>query len=190
MLNRKARSWEGKHAQLAETDETTQPKRPVQQLVERDHSTEALAQPIQAHQLSYHSTGWAYTDLALEMIDKFTGGHADWIQRAFSYLLFGGFAAIVQLIFFYIMYYRVPLPVDQPWHYVIAFAVANEVANLANFFSNDLITFSSTISSRIVGLCLTGKANAKPSKAALIGLTAFVDSPDRIVSCVGRTAPQ
>ena len=141
MFNRKARSWEGKHAQLAETDETTQPKRPVQQLVERDHSTEALAQPIQAHQLSYHSTGWAYTDLALEMIDKFTGGHADWIQRAFSYLLFGGFAAIVQLIFFYIMYYRVPLPVDQPWHYVIAFAVANEVANLANFFSNDLITF-------------------------------------------------
>ena len=81
------------------------------------------------------------TDLALEMIDKFTGGRANWIQRAFSYLLFGGFAGIVQLIVFYIMYYRVSLPVDRPWHYVIAFTVANEVANLANFCSNDLITF-------------------------------------------------
>jgi hypothetical protein len=34
-----------------------------------------------------HPTGRAYADAALEMIDRLTRGHADWFQRAFSYLL-------------------------------------------------------------------------------------------------------
>ncbi len=34
------------------------------------------------------------------------------------------------------------------------------------------------MSLHIAELCITGRANAKPSKAALVGLAAFVDSPD------------
>lgn len=75
------------------------------------------------------------------MIDRFTRGHADWFQRACSYLLIGGCAMMVNVLVFSIVYYRVSWPVDQQWHYVFAFVVASEVSILANFFPNDAITF-------------------------------------------------
>ena len=77
----------------------------------------------------------------LASIDKFTGGHADLVQRAFSYLLFGGFAVIVNLLVFSLVYYQIAWPADQQWHYFIAFAAASEVSILANFLPNDTITF-------------------------------------------------
>lgn len=67
--------------------------------------------------------------------------HADWFQRAFSYLLFGGLSVVVNLVVFSVMYYRVSWPADQQWRYAVAFAVASEVSILANFFPNDAITF-------------------------------------------------
>jgi len=74
-------------------------------------------------------------------INKLTVGHADLIQRAFSYLLFGGFAVIVNLLVFSLVYYQIHWPADQQWHYVLAFALASEISILANFFPNDAITF-------------------------------------------------
>ena len=41
------------------------------------------------------------------MIDRLTRGHADWFGRAFSYLLFGGFSVVVNLLVFALVYYRV-----------------------------------------------------------------------------------
>ena len=123
MFDKVAPSYEGQHAKLAEIDETAQPKSLVQQIREIEDSTGAVEPRMQVHQLRYLPTGRAYADLTLDIIDRFTGGHADWFQRAFSYLLIGGFAAMVNLIFFYIVYYRVSLPVDQTWHYVVAFEI-------------------------------------------------------------------
>jgi hypothetical protein len=81
-----------------------------------------------------HPTGRAYADAALEMIDRLTRGHADWFQRAFSYLLIGGFSVVVNLIVFSLVYYRVSWPAEQQWHY----AAASEVSILANFFPTDV----------------------------------------------------
>jgi hypothetical protein len=90
----------------------------------------------QVLQKSYHPTGRAHADAALEMIDRLTRGHADWFQRAFSYLLIGGFSVVVNLIVFSLVYYRVSWPAEQQWHYAVAFAAASEVSILANFFPN------------------------------------------------------
>jgi putative flippase GtrA len=119
----------------------TQAKRASQQVDESDRNTGMRAQHPQAYQKSYHPTGNATADAALEIIDRLTRGRADWFQRAFSYLIFGGFSAIVNLVVFSLVYYQVPWPAHQQWHYVLAFAAASEVSILANFFPNDAITF-------------------------------------------------
>lgn len=75
------------------------------------------------------------------MIGTLTRGHADWFGRAFSYLLIGGFSAVVNLLVFSLVYYRVTWPLDQQWHYIVAFGVASEVSIIVNFFPNDAITF-------------------------------------------------
>ena len=74
------------------------------------------------------------------MIGTLTRGHADWFGRAFSYLLIGGFS-VVNLLVFSLVYYRVTWPLDQQWHYIVAFGVASEVSIIVNFFPNDAITF-------------------------------------------------
>jgi hypothetical protein len=77
----------------------------------------------QAHQKSYHPTGRAHVDAALALVERLTRGYADWFERAFSYLLIGGFSVMVNLVVFSLLYYRVLWPADQQWHYVVAFAV-------------------------------------------------------------------
>jgi putative flippase GtrA len=119
----------------------TQSKRPGQQLRERDRSTGARAPHLQAYQKSYSPTGNAYVDAALELIDRLTRGRADWFQRAFSYLLIGGFSVAVNLAVFSLVYYRLSWPAGQQLRYAFAFAAASEVSILANFFPNDAITF-------------------------------------------------
>lgn len=118
-----------------------QAKRAGQQLDECDRSIGTRAQHPQAYQKSYYPTGRAYADAALELIDRLTRGHADWFQRAFSYLLIGGLSAVVNLVVFSLVYYRVSWPANQQWHYAVAFAAASEVSILVNFFPNDAITF-------------------------------------------------
>ena len=118
-----------------------QAKRAGQQLNERDGFIGARAPGSSAYQRSYHPTGNARADAALSQIDRLTRGRADWVQRAFSYLIFGGFSAVVNLLIFSLVYYQVLWPAQQQWHYAFAFAVASEVSILVNFFTNDAITF-------------------------------------------------
>ena len=90
---------------------------------------------------SYHLTRWPIVNRALDLTDRWTGGRAGWVQRAFSYLFFGGCAAIVNLVVFYIVYYRVALPVSESAHNIIAYLIAAEISILANFIPNDYFTF-------------------------------------------------
>ena len=141
MFDGKVCSHKGEHVQLAEQYGKIQTQGLVQQRGVGDPVTGTPAQHIQARWLSYHPTGNAYADALLTMIDRLTRGHADWFQRACSYLLIGGCSTMVNLLVFTIVYYRVLWPVNQQWHYVVAFAMASEVSILANFFPNDAITF-------------------------------------------------
>ena len=118
-----------------------QTKRTDRQLDECARSIRTRAQHLQTHQKSYYPTGNAFADATLELIDRLTKGRADWFQRAFSYLIFGGFSAAVNLVVFSLVYYRVSWPAGQQWHYIFAFAIASEVSILVNFFPNDAITF-------------------------------------------------
>ncbi len=92
---------------------------------------------------SYQPTGMAKVDRLLDLTDRLTGGRAEWIQRAFSYLFIGGIAAIINLITLQItLNLLTPSTLSYQIHYAIAFAVATEVSIMANFIPNDRITFS------------------------------------------------
>jgi putative flippase GtrA len=92
---------------------------------------------------SYHPTGKPRIDHLLDLADQLTGGRAEWVQRAFSYLFVGGIAAIINLITLQLtLNWLAGTPFSHRVHYVIAFAVATEVSILANFIPNDRITFS------------------------------------------------
>ena len=90
---------------------------------------------------SYHTTSWPIVNRALDFVDQRTNGRAGWVQRLFSYLFFGGCAAVVNLIVFYIVLYRVALPVSKQAHNIIAYVIAAEISILANFIPNDYFTF-------------------------------------------------
>jgi len=92
---------------------------------------------------SYHPTGMAKVDHLLDLTDRLTGGRAEWIQRAFSYLFVGGIAAVINLVTLQLMLNALEgAPFSHQVHYVIAFAIATEVSIMANFIPNDRITFS------------------------------------------------
>lgn len=97
---------------------------------------------------SYHLTRWPLLNSTLEVAERVTNGKAGFLQRLVSYLMVGGFAALVNLTCFYLMYDVVKLPLNDAYplqhlaRYVIAFLTATEVSILANFIPNDRITFS------------------------------------------------
>lgn len=90
---------------------------------------------------SYHSTPLSAVNALLDGVDRVTGGRAGLFQRLFSYLFFGGSAAVVNLIVFFVMFYLVPLPVGHALHNIIAFVVAAEISIMTNFIPNDYFTF-------------------------------------------------
>jgi putative flippase GtrA len=103
--------------------------------------------PVQVEP-SYHLTRWPLLNSTLEVAERVTNGKAGFLQRLATYLMVGGFAALVNLTTFYLMYDVVKLPLNDahPFQhlarYVIAFLTATEVSILANFIPNDRITFS------------------------------------------------
>jgi putative flippase GtrA len=113
---------------------------PMPGLGRRATESRPISRP--ARKPSYQPTGWALADRALDGVDELTGGKADWFQRLFSYLFIGGAAALVNLAVFWVMLYRVALPVDAHLHYLIANLVAAEISIIANFIPNDRFTFS------------------------------------------------
>ena len=114
---------------------TTQPMAVV-----RPESGTNAPQPM-GKQPSYHPTRWPQVNRLLDLADTLTGGHAKWVQRTFNYLLFGGFAALVNLVLITFIYKGVKLSVDRHVHYAIAFVLATEVSIIVNFIPQDLVTF-------------------------------------------------
>lgn len=94
-------------------------------------ATESFA-PTQFHQIN----------TLLEHIDKLTNGKAGLMQRAFTYLCIGGFAAVVNLVSLYLIYNTLSLPLSSNIHWLIGFVVAAELSTMTNFIFNDWLTFS------------------------------------------------
>ncbi len=116
---------------------TTQPMPAVQQ----DQMT---GQPADAHthaQPSYYLTRWPFVNKILAIVEARTNGRAGVIQRFSTFLIIGGFAAVVNLIVFQLGL-LVPLKIDDKLHNILAYLVAAEISIIANFIPNDAITFS------------------------------------------------
>jgi putative flippase GtrA len=98
--------------------------------------------PVATSTFSYHPTRWPWVNRALDVTDRFTGGNAGVVQRVFNYLLFGGFASLVNLAIVTVLYDVVKMPgISSKIHFAIAFAVATEVSIVVNFIPQDLVTF-------------------------------------------------
>ncbi len=90
---------------------------------------------------SYRPTAWAAVNHVLDTIDHMSGGRAGWFQRFFTYLFIGGAASLVNLAVFYLVDYRLGLPVNGVVHNIIASVLACEISIMANFIPNDRFTF-------------------------------------------------
>jgi putative flippase GtrA len=102
---------------------------------------ESAATEADERKPTYHPTRWPIVNRALDVADGLTGGHAGIVQRVFNYLLFGGFASLVNLAIVTVLYEVVKLPINSKIHFAIAFAVATEVSIVVNFIPQDLVTF-------------------------------------------------
>ncbi len=102
---------------------------------------EILSPTTHPRQPSYHPTSWNIVNSVLAIADNITGGRAGLLQRLFTFLLFGGIAALVNLIIFYVVFYHIPLPISTYVHNAIAFVVASEISLIVNFIPNDRFTF-------------------------------------------------
>jgi putative flippase GtrA len=94
---------------------------------------------------TYHPYPWQLANQVLDFVDRKTSGKAGQIQRILSYLLFGGLAAVVNLVVFGLVLYRFhfPLSGSTQVHNIFAFTIAAECSIMANFLPNDRFTFSS-----------------------------------------------
>nr|BBH93575.1 hypothetical protein KTA_17740 [Thermogemmatispora argillosa] len=90
---------------------------------------------------SYQPTSLAVVNRFLDFVDAITGGKAGWFQRLFTYLFIGGAAAVVNMVVFYIVFYRMSIPVNTTLHNAIANISAAEISIIANFAANDYFTF-------------------------------------------------
>src|ERR1700694_4570927 len=90
---------------------------------------------------SYSPTPWLLVNRVLDLVDLVSGGRADWVLRLLSYCVIGGFAAVVNLVLFYLVLYHSLNFLDHRLHNIIASVVAAEISILANFIPNDLFTF-------------------------------------------------
>ena len=98
--------------------------------------------PTRPAEPSYVPTRIAFVDSLLALADQMTNGKAGVLQRAVSYLVVGGFAAVVNLVCLTLFYNVWKMPFSRPVHYVVAFVLASEISIMANFIPNDRITFS------------------------------------------------
>jgi putative flippase GtrA len=89
---------------------------------------------------SYQPYAWSLPNTILDIVDQLTHGRAGQMQRIFTYLFFGGLAAVVNLVAFAIMLRL--MPSDTAIQNTIAYAVAAEISIMANFIPNDRFTFN------------------------------------------------
>ena len=94
---------------------------------------------------TYQPYPWQLANRVLDFVDGKTSGKAGQIQRILSYLLFGGLAAVVNLVIFGLVLYlfHFPISVSPQVHNIFAFTIAAECSIMANFLPNDRFTFIS-----------------------------------------------
>jgi len=90
---------------------------------------------------SYRPYPWTFANRVLDIVDNVTGGRAGVCQRFVTYVFIGGFAALVNLAVFYVIFYHAGLPFNDIVRNVIAWLFAAEISILANFIPNDFVTF-------------------------------------------------
>ena len=90
---------------------------------------------------SYHPTPWKFVNALLDIIDNYTGGRAGLFQRFFTFAFIGGVAALVNLLVFYVVYYRIDPQNRAVAHNILASVLASEISIMANFIPNDYFTF-------------------------------------------------
>jgi len=110
-------------------------------LLEEPAASVVPATPANAPTRSYHPYSWGVANRVLDIVDTLTGGRAGMLQRLSSYVVIGGFAAVVNLIVYSIVYHFVPVPGPDTVHLVVAFLCATEISIMANFIPNDYFTF-------------------------------------------------
>lgn len=88
---------------------------------------------------SYYDTRWTLVNRALALTEQATHGKAGVIQRAASYLVIGGSAAVVNLTILAIFWHFGSPTVL--WYLILANVVAYELSIMANFIPNDYFTF-------------------------------------------------
>src|SRR5260370_41870182 len=93
----------------------------MEKIVVQEHSSnvsDSVTLPeniLSPHHLpSYQPTHWAFVNALLDRVDQLTGGRAGWFQRFFTYVLIGGFAALVNVAVFSLVFYRISLPLSAP----------------------------------------------------------------------------
>jgi putative flippase GtrA len=91
---------------------------------------------------SYRPTPWKFVNALLDMVDNYTGGRAGLLQRFFTFAFIGGVAALVNLLVFYVVLYRIDPQNRAVAHNVLASVFASEISIMANFIPNDYFTFS------------------------------------------------
>lgn len=91
---------------------------------------------------SYRPYPWPELNRLLDIVDDVTRGRAGLLQRFSSFVVIGGFAALVNLLVFFLAYHVIKIPVSDMVHNGIASVLAAEISIMANFIPNDYFTFS------------------------------------------------
>ncbi len=92
---------------------------------------------------SYRSTPWGIVNSLLDNVDTLTHGRAGLLQRFSTFVVIGGFAAIVNLVVFYLAFYHIHFPasVGSVLPNIVASILAAEISIMTNFALNDHFTF-------------------------------------------------
>jgi putative flippase GtrA len=106
---------------------------------------------------SYRPYPWPLINRLFDIVDDVTHGRAGLVQRFSSFVVIGGFAALVNLIVFFVAYHVIKMPaffvgkvavyhvgkipVSDMIHNGIASVLAAEISIMANFIPNDYFTF-------------------------------------------------
>src|ERR1051326_2549488 len=89
---------------------------------------------------SYRPYRWAFANNLLDSVDRITGGRAGVFQRVCTYVVIGGFAAVVNLVVFFLVMH-VSVLSNTTVRDIIASICAGEISIMANFIPNDHFTF-------------------------------------------------
>jgi putative flippase GtrA len=142
---------------------------------------------------SYQSYPWPVANRVLDFVDNRTNGRAGLLQRIITYLFFGGLAALVNLLVFYIMDYRV-LASFTATHLLLgrtlSYVVAAECSILANFIPNDRFTFNRLPGAqrpwlqRCLRFHMTTAVGSLLTYLIMMALTAFTPVPSIIAEAI------